>query len=477
MNSAKGYFFPVLLLLAWTVTGCGPEPADIAVHHVNVINVETGEVSPDRTVTVSNGKIRDIMEADPSLEAGRSIDAAGKYMIPGLWDMHVHFRGGDSLIAENRELLDLYIANGVTTVRDAGGDITPAIMDWRQRIRLGTLLGPQIYTSGPKLDGPDARWPGSIEMTTPRQVDETLDSLQSLGVDYVKIYDSTISPEVYTAILEQTEERGMLVTGHMPFSFYFRNALRHGLDATEHMYYVYKAGSSRANELTREYASRMNTENPLGFYEVLRRVMETYDPEVARETFRRMAEEGTSAVPTLYIGEVLAWLDEEDHAEDPYLRYIGPGIRQTYQGRLRGARNRSGEAAEFDRAMKQDFMEMIVPMNEAGVNILAGSDAGPYNSFVYPGQSLHRELQKLVEAGLSPLAALQAATVNGARFFGMADSTGKVAEGYEADLLILDANPLEDISNTRAIDRLILDGDRVLDRARLDALLEELADE
>ncbi|MDZ7771178.1 MAG: amidohydrolase family protein [Balneolaceae bacterium] len=464
------------LLLFLLAVGCGGPANDLAIHHANIIDMETGEVLQDRSLTVRDGIIHKLGPAGSTPAAADTLDAGGAFLMPGLWDMHVHFRGGDSLAASNRELLKLYLANGITSVRDAGGDITPHVLEWDSLVRAGSLEGPRIYTSGPKLDGPDARWDGSIELETPQQVPEALDSLQAIGADYVKIYDSTISPEVYTAILEHTEERGMKVSGHMPFSVDFRNAVRLGLDATEHMYYVYKAASSEANALTREYTARMNDEDPLGFYEVLERVMETYDPETAQRTFEIMAEEGTAVVATLYISEVLDHLHEADHSGDPYLDYIDPGIRQTYQGRLMGAQRRSEEAVAFQLAMNEDFGEMIRPMYEAGVSILAGSDAGPYNSFVYPGQSLHRELQRLVDNGLPPLAALQAATINGARWLEVDDRYGKVAPGYAADLLLLEGNPLEEISNTRAIAWVVQQG-AVYSRSELGSLLESTRNE
>lgn len=446
------------------------EPQSWAITNVAVVDVANGDLLEKQTVLIKDDTIERV-SSNADVTADSTIDGSGKYLIPGLWDMHVHFRGGDSLISENKHLLNLFIANGVTGVRDAGGDITPAVLEWRSEIAEGNLLGPKILTSGPKLDGPDASWAGSIELESAEEVPAAFDSLQALDVDYVKLYDSTISREAYLAAIAEAEERDLPVTGHMPFTVRLREAVAQGLDATEHMYYVLKSTSSKEDALTEEIVQRLNTDDPLGFWDALPRILASYEEATAKETYRFMIENETAAVPTLHIGEVLAYLTERDHSDDEYLDYIGQGIIKTYDRRITSARNSSEESRQQRRELQEKFVELTGEMHEAGVGILAGSDSGPFNSFTYPGISLHKELEALVEAGLTPAEALKTATINGAEFFGLGDEYGQVKEGFAADLVLLNSNPLQGIRNTQDIHAVLWQGERLLDAEELDALL------
>lgn len=505
-------FSPSMVIAAvclWAATGCGNAPAggggaaeappDLVIAGVNVVDVVDGVILEDRTVTVRDGRITGVLEAGAAVPGGgaagsvgtrgpeaadgadgtaaaRVIDGAGKYLIPGLWDAHVHFRGGEELVEANAALLPLYVANGVTTVRDAGGDITQAILRWRAEIAEGSRIGPRILTSGPKLDGPTGGWDGSIRLTSPEEVPAALDSLEALGVDYVKIYDGTTSRDVYLAIVEEAERRDMIVTGHMPFTVRFLDAVERGLDATEHLYYAFKGTAANGDSVTAAMIASRATDRPLGFWQALWLLLDA-PPDPAREAavYRAMAEHGTAAVPTLHIGHVLAWVDEVDHSGDAELRYIDPAIEATYAGRVRSARRSSAETRRRTRELRQRFTEMVPRMHEAGVMLLAGSDAGPFNSYVYPGYSLHAELEALVDAGLTPLDALRAATLHPAAFMRLDDELGRIAPGYRADLVLLDGNPLADIANTRSISTVVLGGDVVLDAGELEALLEGVA--
>jgi imidazolonepropionase-like amidohydrolase len=462
------FFFLALIFAACSTQ----HSADIAIRGAHIVDVEADEIIKNKTIAITDGEIKGVYDANENIEAENEINAEGKYVIPGLWDMHVHFRGGSKLINENKDLLNLFIANGVTTVRDAGGDLTASVLDWKTQIGNGELLGPQIFTSGPKLDGPDARWAGSIEISSPQEVPAAFDSLESLNVDYVKLYDSTISAEVYLAAIKEAEKRGLPVTGHMPFTVDFNNAVAAGLDATEHMYYVLKGSSTREDEIT---AAVKNGD--YGFWGALSEVVATYDQERADKTYEQMAEVGTAVVPTLHIGGTLANLKTADHSADEYLNYIGPGIQETYQGRLQSAK-RSSEAGQKRReALRQQFVRMIPDLHQAGVAILAGSDSGPFNSFVYPGLSLHKELQELVEAGLTPAEALVTSVINGPEFFGVADRYGKIKEGFVADLVILNTNPLQKIENTKDIHGVIAGGDSLITKPQLQELLSRTSDQ
>ncbi|WP_210514745.1 amidohydrolase family protein [Hymenobacter terricola] len=452
------------LSTAALLTNCARRPTklkiyDVVINHVTVVDVESGQLRPNQVVTVSRGKIVEIEPADQdSYAAKQYVNGNGRYLIPGLWDMHVHFRGGDSLIAANKKSLTLFLAHGITTVRDAGGDLTPSVFRWRQEMDAGLYAGPRIFTSGPKIDGPGAYWPGSLEVETPAQISKALDSLQRLRVDYVKIYDSRISGAAYLETIRQAQRRGLKTTGHMPYSVTLGEAVKRGLDATEHLYYVFKACSGKEDSLTALVRNSLGTSKPLGLFAVLPAVYDTYSPAAAARIFKLMAKHHTAAVPTLYIQKTLAELPENDHAQDTLRAYIDPKIQATYARRLASARQLSPAASAFGQKLNTKFMSLVPQMQAAGVMLLAGSDSGPFNSFIYPGASLQEELIMLVQAGLTPLQALQAATISGAKFMGVASRTGTIAPGKYADLVLLTGNPLEDIANIKKIDAVISRG-------------------
>jgi imidazolonepropionase-like amidohydrolase len=452
------------LSLAALLANCARRPTkleifDVVINHVTVVDVVTGQLKPNQVVTVSKGKIVGVDPADrDSYAAKQYVNGNGRYLIPGLWDMHVHFRGGDSLIAANRKSLTLFLAHGITTVRDAGGDLTPSVMQWRQDMDAGKFAGPRIFTSGPKIDGPQAYWPGSLEVETVPQIRKAVDSLKRMGADYVKIYDSKISGEAFLNTISQAQRRGLKTTGHMPYSVTLGEAVKRGLDATEHLYYVLKAASSKEDSLTALVRNSLKTDKPLGLFAVLPAVYDTYSPEAADRIFKLMAKRKTAVVPTLYIGKTLSELSENDHTQDTMRAYIDPKIQATYARRLTSARQQSPAAQAFSRKLEAKFYTLVPLMQAAGVSILAGSDSGPFNSFIYPGASLQDELQELVRAGLTPLQALQTATINGAKFMGVADRTAAIAPGKDADLLLLTANPLENIANIKRIDAVVSRG-------------------
>ncbi len=454
------------LSLAVLLTTCARKPRptkleifDVVINHVTLIDVRTGRLTPNQVVAIAKGKIVQVQEADKdSYAAKQYVNGNGRYLIPGLWDMHVHFRGGDSLAAANKKSLTLYLAHGITTVRDAGGDLTPRIFEWRREMEAGLLPGPRIFTSGPKIDGPGATWPGSLEVETTAQIRHALDSLQKLKVDYVKIYDSKISGRAYLETIRLAQRRGLKTTGHMPYTVTLAEAIGRGLDATEHLYYVLKACSGKEDSLTALVRASQGTAKPLGLFATLPAVNATYSPAAAARIFALMAKRHTAAVPTLFIGQTLAGLPSSDHARDSLLAYIDPKIQATYQRRLLSARQQSPTAQALSRQLENRFASMIAPMQAAGVRIMAGSDSGPFNSFVYPGASLQEELILLVQAGLTPLQALQTATINGAEFMGVADHTAAIAPGKDADLLLLTGNPLENIANVKSIDTVISRG-------------------
>lgn len=443
------------------------QKVDMAITNAQVIHLETGTLE-NQDIFISDGKIQTILSAgaENAYEPDTLIDASGKFVLPGFWDNHIHLRGGDSLIDNNKNFLKLFIANGITTVRDAGGDLTPSVIQWKKQIASEDLVGPTIYTSGPKIDGLNATWAGSLEVETEEDVKNALDSLQELQVDFVKLYDSRISGENYLNAIKETQKRGMTVSGHMPFTVTLKETVDAGMDAIEHLYYIMKGCASNEQEVTERLKS-----GEIGFWDAMPALMQAYSDSTAQKTFTLLKDNNVFVVPTLHIGKTLSYLDEVDHSNDPYLTYMGQGIIQTYQGRIARSMNATEEVRNNRKELDTFFGQLAQSLDQAGVKLLAGSDSGAFNSYTYPGFSLHKELETMVQNGISPLDALRTSAYNGAQFLDKSNNYGSVSKGNVSDLVILDDNPLEDIRNSQRI-YMVFKGTQVFSKTQLQKLLK-----
>jgi imidazolonepropionase-like amidohydrolase len=446
------------------------ERADLLISNASVIVVASGEVAPGSSIVVTGDTI---VAVGPDESIGRrfssvqNIDASGRYVMPGLWDMHVHFGGGPELIAENKALLPLYVAYGVTTVRDAAADLSASVLQWRSEVAAGSLLGPTIFTSGPKLEGYKPLWKGTIEVGTPAEVDLALDRLQGMRVDFIKITDNTLRPDIFLYALGAARKRGLRTSAHTPFALTIERAAAAGLSSVEHLDYLIKAGSPQEARIAADYAA-----GKISYGDASDRFVESFDPAYAKGVYRKLASYGLYVTPTLNMGRILAYLDREDHRGDRALELIGPGLRKTYEWRVERAA-KATPAQVTARHREYELSLKVLPMlRDAGIAILAGTDAGYLNSFNYPGQGLHDELQRYVEAGLTPRQALATATRTGPAFLGHGERYGAIEAGKTADLLILNSNPLENITATRSIHAVVLKG-RTFDRPSLDRLIAE----
>ena len=463
----------VAAAMAATPVAAQQQTADLLIRHATVIDVAGGRAIEGQAVAVRGQQIIAV-GADGAMShrysAKQTVDASGKFVMPGLWDMHVHFGGGTDLIEENRDLLPLYIAFGVTSVRDAAGDIGDSVLAWRDQVANGSLLGPTIYTSGPKLEGYKPLWKGTIEVGTPAEVDAALDRLQASRVDFVKITDNTLKPEIFEYAVRAAKARGLKTSAHTPFALTIERAATDGLSSVEHLDYLIKAGSPQESTIGADYVA-----GRLSYGEASEKFVETFEPTYAAAMYGRLAKLGLYVTPTLNMSRILAYLDREDHRNDAELELIGPGLRRTYEWRVeRAAKSTPQQVAA--RHKEYELSVKVLPMlRDAGIPILAGTDAGYLNSFNYPGRGLHDELQRYVEAGISPREALASSVVNGPRFLGHSQQFGAIAAGKVADILLLDSNPLENISATRQIHGVLLKG-RWFDRASLDRLLAEARD-
>ncbi len=444
-----------IVLFALSFVSCNNEKAlvyDLVICCTEIYNVEKG-IFETGTVCINKDTIARISLRNEEYEFGykQLIDGDGKYLLPGFWDNHVHFRGGNELIKQNEAFLKQYIKYGITTVRDAGGDLTPLIQQWNQEIQNNQRVGPTIYTSGPKLDGPNARWEGSIPVANDKDISTALDSLQSLNVDYVKLYDSTLSRKHYLDIIAEAQERSMITSGHMPFTVELNEAINAGLDNVEHLYYILKGCSSKEKEITQQIIA-----GELGFWDSMSQLITTYDEDTAQATFKRLKDQNVFVTPTLHIGDILSYLDELDHTNDRYLSHLSDTFIKTFEGRNKRALTATNKAKQDRKDLQKFFVKLTASLYKADVGLLAGSDCGAYNSYVYPGPSLHKELQQMVQAGLAPQEALQTSFGNGPRFL-QKDMYG-LKSGATADLVLLEKNPLEDIKNTMSIQLTIKNG-------------------
>ena len=465
-------YLSFLILFSFLLIGCTTakkEAYDLVIKNGKVIDVASGTIQKQH-IYILDGRIEKVTDTveENTFTSKETIDAAGKYLIPGLWDNHVHFRGGDSLVNANKNFLNLFLANGITTVRDAGGDLTTDVLLWNKEMSEGNLVGPNIFTSGPKIDGPNGTWAGSLEVENDIDIKNALDSLQAIPTDFVKLYDSRISGDAYLKTIIEAEKRNLITSGHMPFTVNLDATVDAGIDAIEHLYYIMKGCSSEEATITEKLVHKK-----IGFWDAMPALMNTYQDSTAQATFKNLNEHKVYVVPTLHIGKTLSYLDEVNHADDAYLKYMSAGIIKTYEGRINRVKNATKETIENRKHLDAFFGQLTKALNDAEVGLLAGSDSGAYNSYTYPGSSLHKELEEMVHNGLTPIEALRTSTYNGSKFLKKNADYGSISKGKIADIIVLDANPITNITNTKKIHSLIKTGKQYT-KEQLELLLKKV---
>jgi ketosteroid isomerase-like protein len=432
---------------------------EILITHVTVIDTDTGKEATDQTVTISGGKIADVAKsrnfaASPST---RTVDGRGKYLIPGLWDMHVHGTKFDST-------LPLYIANGVTGVREMFGP--PDANKFRAELAAKHLIAPHIYMASPIVDGKPAIVPNSIEVTTAEEGRRAVDEQKQRGADFIKVY-SLLSREAYFAIIDEARRQNIPVAGHVPSSVSVWEATAAKQRTIEHLFGVELGCSSREKDLRPKFLAA----NPFKdeWDALLLETWQSYSDSRCKALFAELKKNGTWPVPTLAVRHAFGMLNDPKFTSDNRLRYFSGEFRDWISGKF-DSRMKDSSASDF-AVIRETYSEesrVTGEMFRAGVPMLAGTDVG--NPFCFPGFSLHDELALLVESGVSPIGALQMATRNPAIFMNATDKYGSVTPGKVADLVLLDADPLLDIHNTTKISEVFLDG-KEHDRAALDQIL------
>jgi hypothetical protein len=435
----------------------------LVIAHVNVVDVASGTIHPNETVVVDGDRIIQIGKAIVihSPKHQHLINGQGKYLIPGLWDMHVHTMFGDWIPGGKQVSLPLFVANGVTGVRDMGGDLD-TLLAWRKEIAAGTLIGPRMVIAGPMLDGPKPRFPDSVSLASPEQARKTVDDLKSRGVDFIKV-QSFILRDEYFAVVDEANKQHLTLVGHVPDVIRASEASDAGQKSIEHLTGIFEGCSTREDDFLK------GPKTPKQF-------LDSYDQTKCSALIAQLARNHTWQVPTL-VWERGQWLvDVTDYSQDPELKYAPA----SWQKKSWPVFTKS-IIAELDtdpvasrRQFVQQELDVVAAMRKAGVQFMAGTDTAAAVA-VLPGSSLHTELEYFVQAGFTPAEALRTATLNPAIFLGEEPERGTVEKGKIADLVLLDANPLDDIHNTRKISAVILNG-RLLDRAALDSMLSKVAE-
>ncbi len=455
--------FIILLNLPITDPPAAQKPASsIFIQNASVVDLE-GDSIVQQSILIENGRISNIGSPD-SIKIPRQaelIDASGKFIIPGLWDMHTHLMPKFS----EQLTLPLFLASGVTNIRELGGGDYQKIKGLDQSVRSGKLVGPRIQAIG-------AEFVNSLKSKEHGQ--QVLDRFEGSGHDFVKIYNAVL-PEYFFPFMEEANKKSIKVLGHKPRAVKAIEASRVGFKSFEHARLFLFECYPGAEELRQNYHARYTGKNEgsgrLDGTENLRKMVDNHSEAMFQALVDTMIAYDTWFCPTHITRKMDAFADNEDFRKDPRLKYMHwlqkRGWMSDADGMVKRDPSPEGRKAYMD--FYQKGLELTGKAHRAGLKILAGTDAN--DTYCFPGLSLHDELQELVEAGLSPVEALRTATVLPAEYFGMENEHGSIASGKIADLILLDANPLEDISNTQKIDAVIFNG-AIYNRETLDKQLK-----
>jgi imidazolonepropionase-like amidohydrolase len=429
----------------------------LAFTHVSVIDTTGGPLQPDMTVIVSGNRITALGKTGNLAipKAAQVTDAKGKFMIPGLWDMHQH------TFMRKTKLLPLYslwgnIINGVTGVRDMGDQGIPddfgdmpywQDFEWRQAIAAGSVIGPRLVLGGVILEGSPSPRKGWPEIRTAAQGREEVDFLKQFGVDFIKVHDS-LPREAYFAIAEESKKQGLVFAGHVTNTVSVAEASDAGQKSEEHLIGILLGCSTQEPQLMKAVAEH-------GLQANAKALVSSYSEEKCKALFAKFVKNGTYIAPSL-IRERLA----PTQMTDPRLGYASPALRKEFEGQFENFKPENLPALKMLHAA---HYRVVKEMQQAGVKLLVGTDGRLF------GYDVHDEMAEMVAAGLTPLQVLQAATKNAADFLGKLDSMGTIEKGKIADLVLLDANPLESIGNSTKIRSVVVNG-RLLDRNALDRM-------
>ena len=446
------------LLAACAAPSTGPAPGALVIENVTVVDA-VGGARENQTVVVEGDRITAVAEGGEIPSAAVVVDGTGRFLIPGLWDMHVHLTYDEALV---EAMPRLFLGYGVTSVRDTGGllhELLPVVQTMRQE----GAVAPRVFFSGPLLDGEFVVYDGNgrpeigTANPSPEAARANVASLAEAGVDFIKIYEM-VTPEVFDALVEAGREHGLPIAMHVPLSLQARQVASR-VNSMEHLRNVEMDCARDPEGLLAERRNVLDAHEG-GDGAALRSQLHglqrlpaigDYDQAGCQEVLATMTE--TIQVPTLRLNafglhpsfEREGWMEALDRAPAG----VAEAWRATTLERLAEPRSGNNTFGEWS-------LRLVGWMHEGGIPVGAGTDT-PIN-FALPGFSLHEELEMLVRAGLSPRDALGSATVRPAEFFGLEGEMGRVEPGYRADLVLLSGNPLDDIGNARLIQGVVSKG-------------------
>lgn len=441
-------------LLALLLLACRVQAATaVVVEHVNVVDVRTATIYAGQTVVIRGERIEEVgRTAGP--KGARRIDGRGKYLIPGLWDMHVHL----GVIGPGS--FQIYLANGIIGVREMESSLPEfdRLKLYRADAASGKTVGPELVATGEAIEAQGPGKPAPFGIQNAADARSAVDRLREIGADFVTV-GGDVPRQAYLSLAEECRWLNFPFSGHVPRDLTPAEASDAGQRSIEHMDGLLLACSSSESRL--RGLMRQGQAVPI------ETVVETFDPDKASELAARFRRNGTWLCPTLTEQRFPAEADDPGLHRDARLRYVQADYLREWESSRQAARN-----SEVAKKLFQTNLRLAGLMWRNGVRILAGTDT-PW-PYCIPGFALHDELELLVRAGLSPAAALEAATIGPAEFLGRTDSAGGIEPGAPANLVLLDGNPLTDISNTNRISAVVIRG-HVLVRRDLDRLLDRVA--
>ena len=444
-------------------------PRAIVIDRVTLIDVAGAPPRADMTVVVSGNRIAAVGKRGrvPIPAGALVVDGAGKFLIPGLWDMHIHALHKPRV----ETFLPLLVANGVTGIRDMATH-TPLeeVSRWKQEIASGARVGPHIVAAGLILDGPKPLNPTvSIAVKGEDDGREAVRLMKKQGADFIKVY-SSLSRDAFHAIADEAKQQGLSIAGHLPTSVTACEASAAGQRSFEHMLGWFESCSNKAarvGDRGKAVASEGGRPGPVAG--VLKQIVDAkrLDDAAANALAKTFSKHDTWLTPTISARWALTSYDQKLASHGARLRYISPSMQESWRKNLVFSQFTAEDLEKLRRGFDTK-LKAIQRLHRGGARFLAGTDTGVPD--VFPGFSLHDELALFVRAGMTPLEALQTATINPAKFLGREKELGSIEAGKVADLILLDASPLADITNTTKISAVVANG-RFFDRESLDSML------
>jgi hypothetical protein len=456
----------LLLLTTWflTITVCAQR--SLLIKNIDIVDVEKGKLQKNSDVLVRGTVIIKITRgiSTTGLPYDTVVDGAGRYLLPGLWDMHTH-------TWSEEQIFPLLIANGVTGIRGMFDEMGN-VKRWRKKINDGEITGPLLKVSGPIVDGPQPIWPGSVAIKDTLQARRAVDSLKNkLQTDFVKVY-SLLSREAYFTIADEANKQKFPFAGHVPNVVTVLEAAKAGQKSQEHLYGFIEAASDSADYFLKLVQGKITDSSLKDRAQRKAFILRTFNPQKLNRLLQELKTYDSWICPTLTVNRGIAYMNDSTLLRHPRMQYLA-GFYKNFWDPAKDFRFKTWTNETFNLYRKEFEikLQVVKAMQDNGIKLLAGTDYP--NPHCYPGFGIHDELEWMVKAGLTPAQALRTATIHPAIFFQMDKQLGTIAEGKTANLVLLDANPLENISNTQKINAVVVNG-KILNRADLDALLERV---